>query len=79
MSNFNEKAAVINGGSGTGLATAKEIAANGARIVIAGRERKYLDASVREIGHEVYYCGSALEGEVSGGRTLGEIKLCSLD
>ncbi len=34
-----------------GLATAKELAAGGAKVVIAGRDRKTLDEAVKEIGN----------------------------
>ncbi len=54
MSNFNGKVAVVTGGnSGIGLATAKELAANGAKVVIAGRDQKTLDAAVQSIGNNL--------------------------
>ncbi|MCY7375665.1 MAG: SDR family oxidoreductase [Pyrinomonadaceae bacterium] len=53
MSKFNGKVAVVTGGnSGIGLATAKVLAANGAKVVITGRDQKTLDAAVKEIGGE---------------------------
>ena len=55
MSRFNEKVAVITGGnSGIGLATARELAANGARVVIAGRDQKTLDQAVETVGNEAF-------------------------
>lgn len=55
MSNFNGKVAVVTGGnSGIGLATAKELSANGAKVVIAGRDQKTLDEAVQAIGNESF-------------------------
>jgi len=51
MSKFNGKVAVVTGGnSGIGLASAKELASQGAKVVIAGRDQKTLDAAVASIG-----------------------------
>src|SRR5262252_8713311 len=51
---FAKKVAVITGGnSGIGLATAKAFVAEGAKVVISGRDRNALDAAGREIGGEV--------------------------
>ena len=53
MEKFKNKVAVVTGGnSGMGLATAKELAANGAKVVIAGRDQKTLDEAVKAIGNE---------------------------
>lgn len=53
MNKFNGKVAVVTGGnSGIGLATAKELAVNGAKVVIAGRDQKTLDEAVQTIGSE---------------------------
>ncbi len=48
-----EKAALVVGGSrGIGLATAKMLAGEGARVAIAARERKVLDQAAAEIARE---------------------------
>jgi len=46
------RAAVAAGSSGLGLGAAKALAAEGARVVICGRDRGRLDAAVHEIGNE---------------------------
>ena len=51
MNKLAGKVAVITGGnSGMGLATAKEFAKQGAKVVITGRRQKDLDDAVKEIG-----------------------------
>ncbi len=51
MSKLNNKVAVVTGGSsGIGLATARRFIAEGARVVITGRNREALDAAVAELG-----------------------------
>lgn len=46
------KTAVITGGnSGIGLATARLLVAEGARVAIVGRNQETLDAVVKELGH----------------------------
>lgn len=54
MSKFAGKVAVVTGGnSGVGLATAKKFAAEGAKVVISGRDQTTLDAAAREIGGDI--------------------------
>ena len=51
MGQLDGKVAVITGGnSGIGLATAKRFVAEGAKVVISGRDQSTLDAAVRERG-----------------------------
>ncbi|MEZ5017162.1 MAG: glucose 1-dehydrogenase [Flavipsychrobacter sp.] len=52
MSKLNNKVAVVTGGnSGIGLATAKEFAAEGAKVIITGRKKDAVDNAVAEIGN----------------------------
>jgi len=54
MKRLEGKVAVVTGGnSGIGLATAKRLQEEGARVAIAGRSRKTLDEAVRAIGNGV--------------------------
>jgi NAD(P)-dependent dehydrogenase (short-subunit alcohol dehydrogenase family) len=54
MKRFEGKVAVVTGGnSGIGLATAKRLHEEGAKVVIAGRSRKTLDEAVKTIGNSV--------------------------
>ncbi len=52
MKKLNNKVAVITGGnSGIGLATAQRFIADGAQVVITGRNQEALDAAVAELGN----------------------------
>ncbi|WP_233840326.1 SDR family oxidoreductase [Dyella sp. 2HG41-7] len=52
MNRFNEKTVLVTGGnSGIGLAAAKAYAAEGARVVITGRDAATLEQASREIGN----------------------------
>src|SRR5215831_18246074 len=54
MSSLEGKVALVTGGnSGIGLATARAFHANGAKVVITGRDRETLDAVAHELGHDV--------------------------
>lgn len=54
MKRFEGRVAVITGGnSGIGLATAKRLQEEGAKVAIAGRSRKTLDEAVKTIGNGV--------------------------
>lgn len=53
MKRLSNKVAVITGGnSGIGLATAKEFIAEGAKVIITGRNRGALDKAVEELGDQ---------------------------
>ncbi len=62
MSKFNDKIVVITGGStGIGLATAHRFIADGAQVVITGRNQEALDAAVAELGDRA----TAIHGDVA--------------
>jgi NAD(P)-dependent dehydrogenase (short-subunit alcohol dehydrogenase family) len=54
MGSLDGKVALVTGGnSGIGLATAKEFHANGAKVVISGRNHETLEKITQELGHNV--------------------------
>jgi len=62
MKRFEGKVAVVTGGnSGIGLAAAKRLQEEGARVAILGRSRKTLDEAVKTIGNGVV----AVQGDVA--------------
>ena len=62
MSKLSNKVAVITGGSsGIGLATAQRFIADGAQVVINGRNQKAVDAAVAELGDEA----TGIRGDVA--------------
>jgi NAD(P)-dependent dehydrogenase (short-subunit alcohol dehydrogenase family) len=62
MGRLDGKVAVITGGnSGIGLATAKRLQEEGAKVAISGRSRKTLDEAVKSIGNGVL----ALQADVA--------------
>jgi NAD(P)-dependent dehydrogenase (short-subunit alcohol dehydrogenase family) len=62
MKRLEGKVAVVTGGnSGIGLATAKRLQEEGARVAISGRSKKTLDEAVRKIGNGVL----AVQGDVA--------------
>lgn len=51
MNKFNNKLAIVTGGnSGIGYATAKELIAEGAKVIITGRRKDALDKAAEELG-----------------------------
>lgn len=64
------KIALVTGGSsGIGLATARRLALEGAKVYITGRRQTELDAAVAEIGHHT----TAIQGDVSDNADLDRI------
>jgi NAD(P)-dependent dehydrogenase (short-subunit alcohol dehydrogenase family) len=62
MKRLEGKVAVVTGGnSGIGLATAKRLQQEGARVAITGRSKKTLDEAVKAIGNGVL----AIQGDVA--------------
>jgi NAD(P)-dependent dehydrogenase (short-subunit alcohol dehydrogenase family) len=62
MSKLNDKIAVVTGGSsGIGLATAQRFIAEGAEVVITGRNQGTLDAAIAELGDRA----TAVHGDVA--------------
>src|SRR2546425_12755412 len=71
MKRLEGKVAVVTGGnSGIGLATAKRLQEEGARVAISGRSQKTLDEAVRTIGNGV------VAGQGGGGKLTGVGKQC---
>lgn len=51
MTRYTDKIALVTGGtSGMGLATARQLLAEGAKVVITGRDARRLDAATKELG-----------------------------
>ncbi len=70
MKRFEGKVAVVTGGnSGIGLATAKRLQEEGARVAIVGRSKKTLDEAVKTIGNGVV----AVQADVSVAKDLDRL------
>ena len=51
MNTFNNKLAIVTGGnSGIGYATAKELIAEGATVIITGRRKEAIEKAAEELG-----------------------------
>ncbi|MBW8523621.1 SDR family oxidoreductase [Chryseobacterium chendengshani] len=51
MNKFNNKLAIVTGGnSGIGYATAKELVAEGAKVIITGRRKDAIEKAAKELG-----------------------------
>src|SRR5260370_9834039 len=82
MSSLAGKVAVVTGGnSGIGLATARAFHANGAKVVISGRDRETLEEVSRQLGHDVL----AVQADVTKLRDIDQLMarayetFCKLD
>ncbi len=70
MGKFNNKVAVVTGGSsGIGLATAQRFIADGAQVVITGRNNEALDAAVAELGDRA----TGIRGDVANLENLDRL------
>lgn len=82
MTRLQGKVALITGGnSGIGLATAKRLKEEGARVAITGRSQKTLDAAVKALGNDVLAIQSdvARAGEIEKALETVSKKLGKID
>ena len=70
MSKLSNKVAVVTGGSsGIGLAAAQRFIADGAQVVITGRDQGTLDAAIAELGDRA----TAIRGDVANLKDLDRL------
>ncbi|MFM0419754.1 SDR family oxidoreductase [Paraburkholderia aromaticivorans] len=75
MMRFNGKTALVTGGnSGIGFVTAKRLIAEGARVVITGRDSAKLDQAVSELGENALGVKANLDDEAEIGALFEQIK-----
>jgi NAD(P)-dependent dehydrogenase (short-subunit alcohol dehydrogenase family) len=75
MKRFEGKVAVVTGGnSGIGLATAKRLQEEGARVAISGRSKQTLDEAVRTIGNHVVAVQADVTKSTDLEKLYGEVK-----
>jgi NAD(P)-dependent dehydrogenase (short-subunit alcohol dehydrogenase family) len=82
MKRLEGKVAVITGGnSGIGLATAKRLQEEGAKVAISGRSKKTLDEAVKSIGNGVVAVQSDVASLADIDKLFGEVskKLGKID
>jgi NAD(P)-dependent dehydrogenase (short-subunit alcohol dehydrogenase family) len=74
MMRFTGKTALVTGGnSGIGFVTAKLLIAEGARVVITGRDRAKLDQAVSELGENALGVQANLDDEAAIGALFEQI------
>lgn len=76
MSRFTGKNFLVTGGSsGIGLATAKRLVQEGARVLVTGLDERRLDVAAKELGVAVLRndAGSPADAEVLGGAVRDEL------
>jgi NAD(P)-dependent dehydrogenase (short-subunit alcohol dehydrogenase family) len=72
---FDGKVALVTGGSsGIGLATARRLADEGARVFITGRRRAEIEAAAKSIGHDCTAIQSDVSNTADLDRTFEEIR-----
>ncbi len=63
MERFKDKLAIVTGGnSGIGYATAKELIAEGAKVIITGRRREAIEKAAAELGAIPFVADQASSG-----------------